>query len=183
MWSFHLWQRFDLTSDFATFHQAWQQIATGNLNPRLTTFAYNYPRYGYPFWQSHLELAMWPLALLWWVSHSSFDLLVVQDLALTGAGLVSLRWGLELVTQHWPERRRGSPILGLALLIVLLINPWIYWTATYDFHFQPIACLFILLAARDLWNGRSRGWWWIAGVLLCGDVASTYVVAVGLSFL
>jgi hypothetical protein len=181
VYSVHIWRRFDLTSDFAAFHQAWQQIATGNLDPRLTTFAYQYPNYGYPFWQSHFELAMWPLALLWYGSHSSLVLLIVQDVALAGAGLVALRWGLELLETHWPPRTRGQTAVGIGLLVVLLVNPWTYWTASFDFHFQPIACLAVLAAGRDLWAGRRRGWCWVAVALLCGDVAATYVLALGIA--
>jgi len=180
--SWHLWHRFDLTSDFATFYQAWSQIASGNLNPHLTIFPYNYPNYGYPFWQSHFELLMWPLALLWWVGQSGFTLLVVQDLALSAACLVALRWGLELIEEYWPAR--GAPVaVAPALLVILVVNPWTYWTAAFDFHFQPIAVLAVLLAGRDFWAGRRRGWWWLAAVLACGDVAATYAVALGLSLL
>jgi hypothetical protein len=183
VYSVHIWRRFDLTSDFATFQQAWEQIATGHFSPYLSTFAYNYPSYGYPFWQSHFELLMWPLALLWYVSSSSLDLLVVQDLVLVGSGLVVLRWGLELAERHWPERTRGAPWVGVGLLVILVVNPWVYWTASYDFHFQPIACFFTLLAGRDIWAGRRRAWWWVAVVLLCGDVAATYIVALGIGAL
>lgn len=48
-WSWHLWTRFDLSSDMATFSQAWQQIGTGHLSPYETTFPWYYPHYGYPF--------------------------------------------------------------------------------------------------------------------------------------
>jgi hypothetical protein len=183
VYSVHIWRRFDLTSDFATFHQAWEQIATGHFSPYLSTFAYNYPSYGYPFWESHFELLMWPLALLWYVSHSSLDLLVVQDLVLVGSGLVALRWGIELAERHWPERTRGAPWVGVGLLALLLVNPWVYWAASYDFHFQPIACCFTLLAGRDIWAGRRRAWFWVAVVLACGDVAATYIVALGIGAL
>ena len=117
MWSGHLWSRFDETSDMGTFSQAWSQIATGHLNPYETTFPYNYPHYGYPFYQSHLELMMWPLAILYFVWPHAIDLLVVQDLAIAGAGLVGLRWALEMldVGRHtfshlaWVLGRRCSP--------------------------------------------------------------------------
>lgn len=154
--SAHLWHRFDLTSDFAAFHQAWSQIASGNLDPRLTIFPYNYPSYGYPFWQSHFELAMWPLALLWWITRTSLALLVVQDLALAGACLVVLRWGLELLDEYWPSRHSAAAVAA-GLMVVLVANPWTYWTAAFDFHFQPIAVLAVLLAGRDFWAGRRRG--------------------------
>ena len=103
--SAYLWDHFDLTADFGQYSQAWQQIATGHLNPYDTTYAWNYPHYGYPFYQGDLELIMWPLSLLYWVSHSAFDLLLVQDAALAGAGLVAYRWVLEHLENHAPNRR------------------------------------------------------------------------------
>jgi hypothetical protein len=180
--SWHMWRRFDLTGDFTSFAQPWEQIAHGHLDPRLTIEAYFYPNYGYPYWQSHLELLMWPLAGLWWVWHSAFDLLVVQDLALAGAGMVAWCWGLDLLEEHWPPVRRLGAVVAATLLLVLLVNPWTYWSAAYDFHFEPIAICFTLLAGRDLWAGRRRGWWWVVVVLACGDVAATYLVALGVTF-
>ena len=91
----------------ATFSQAWQQIGSGHLSPYETTFPWYYPHYGYPFYQSHLELMMWPLALLHAAGASAFSLLVVQDLVLAGSGLVALRWGLELLDRHWPDATFG----------------------------------------------------------------------------
>lgn len=180
VWSWHLWTRFDLTADMATFSQAWQQIATGHLNPYETTFAWHYPHWGYPFYQSHLELMMWPLALLYWVWPHAVDLLVVQDLALAGAGLVAFRWALEHLDAHWPRARRVELPAAIALAL-LLVNPWTYWAASFDFHFQPLAVFFTLLCARDLWQGRRRGWIWAALVLACGDVATTYLIGLGLA--
>jgi hypothetical protein len=181
VWSWHLWTRFDLTSDFGTFSQAWQQIGTGHLNPRETTFAYFYPHYGYPFWQSHFEIVMWPLGLLHVVSSSTFTLLVVQDLVLAGIGLAGLRFGLELLQRQWPTTVRMRTLIGIWLLVVLLASPWVYWTASFDFHLQPIAILFLVLCARDLWNGRRRAWWWAAAVLACGDVAASYLIGLGIA--
>jgi hypothetical protein len=181
IWSWHLWTRYDLTSDFGTFSQAWQQIGTGHLDPRETTFAYFYPHYGYPFWQSHFELMMWPLALLHVVSSSTFTLLVVQDLALAGIGLAGLRFGLELVERQWPRRLGPRTPVALWLLVVLLVSPWVYFAASFDWHFQPIAILLVLLCARDIWTGRRRAWWWAAAVLLCGDVAASYLIGLGIA--
>jgi hypothetical protein len=181
LWSWHLWSHFDLSSDMATFSQAWQQIGTGHLNPYETTFPWNYPHYGYPFYQSHFELLMWPLALLRTVGASAFSLLVVQDLALVGAGLAALRWGLELLERHLPPKGKGPALVGAGLVVLILACPWTYWTASFDFHFQPIATCFVLLAGRDAWAGRRRAWWWVVVVLLCGDVACTYLIALGLA--
>jgi hypothetical protein len=181
VWSWHLWTHFDLTSDFGTFSQAWQQIGTGHLNPRETTFAYFYPHYGYPFWQSHFEIVMWPLGLLHVVSPSTFTLLVVQDVVLAGIGLAGLRFGLELLERQWPTALRKRTLVGIWLLFVLLASPWVYWTGSFDFHLQPIAVLLLVLCARDLWSGRRRAWWWAAGVLACGDVAASYLIGLGIA--
>lgn len=181
-WSWHLWARFDLGADMAAYSQAWQQIATGHLDPYLTTFAYNYPHYGYPFYQSHFELLLWPLAVLYWLWPHAIDLLVVQDAALAGAGLVVYRWGLDHLARHWPLRR-GAVFPGAVLLAVLLLTPWTYWVASFDFHLETVAIFFVALAGRDLWSGRPRGWLWVAGALLCGDVAATYVLGLGVAAL
>ncbi len=180
-WSWHLWTRFDLTSDMATFAQAFEQVGTGHLDPYLTTFAHHYPHYGYPFYQSHLELLLWPLALLYPVFRTAFVLLVVQDVALVGAGALALRWGLEILARRWPPGRRGAPTVGAAAVVLLVASPWTYWSASFDFHFQPLGACFALGAGRDLWAGRRRLWAWVAPVLACGDVAATYVLGLGLA--
>lgn len=179
VWSWYLWSHFDLTNDMATFGQAFSQIGSGHLNPYETNFVYNYPHWGYPFYQSAFELLMWPLALLYTATRSLFTLLVVQDLALVGAGLASLRWGLEYLAGRWPAHRRGAAVVGSGLVVLLLVNPWTYWSASYDFHFETIAALFAILAARDGWQGRRRAWLWLVLLLACGDVAATYGIAVG----
>jgi hypothetical protein len=178
--SIYLWDHFDLTADFGQYSQAWQQIATGHLNPYDTTYAWNYPHYGYPFYQGDLELIMWPLSLLYWVWHSAFDLLLVQDLALVGAGLVGFRWVLEHLENHAPNKRFAL-IVGGCVLAVLVLQPWTYWAASYDYHSEPLATFFLVLAGRDLWSGRRRGWIWVACVLLCGNVATSYIAALGVA--
>jgi hypothetical protein len=180
--SVYLWDHFDLTADFGQYSQAWQQIATGHLDPYDTTYAWYYPHYGYPFYQSDLELIMWPLSLLYWVWPHSIDLLIVQDAALAGAGLVAFRWVLEHLEIHAPNRRFALAVSGF-VLVILVLQPWTYWAASYDYHSEPLATFFLLLAGRDLWSGRRRGWIWVACVLLCGNVATSYVAALGLAAL
>ena len=180
--SVYLWDHFDLTADFGQYSQAWQQIATGHLNPYDTTYAWYYPHFGYPFYQADLELIMWPLSLLYWVYPHAIDLLIVQDLALAGAGLVAYRWVLEHLQNHAPNRRFALVVSG-CVLAVLVVQPWTYWAASYDYHSEPLATLFLVLAGRDLWSGRKRGWIWVACVLLCGNVATSYVAALGVAAL
>ena len=178
--SAYLWRHFDLTADFGQYSQAWQQIATGHLNPYDTTYPWNYPHYGYPFYQADFELIMWPLALLYWVVPSAFDLLVVQDLALAIAGLVAFRWVLEHLKQNM-QNFRLSAVVAVATLAILVLQPWTYWANSYDYHSEPLAVMFTLLAGRDFWSHRRRGWIWTVLVLLCSNVAATYVVALGIA--
>src|SRR3984885_7194545 len=178
----YLWNHYDLTADFGQYSQAWQQIATGHLSPYDTTYPWNYPHYGYPFYQADLELIMWPLALLYWVWPHAIDLLLVQDLALAGAGLVAYRWALEHLQIHAPSRR-FAVVVGGCVLGILVLQPWTYWAASYDYHSEPLATLFIMLAGRDLWTDRRRGWIWVGLALMCGNVAASYVVGLGIAAL
>jgi uncharacterized membrane protein len=201
VYSAHLYSHFDLTLDFAVENQAWSRIAHGDLNPYMTINPHNYPHYGYPFWKDHLELITWPLALLGVVFPSSFTLLVVQDLALAGCTAVIVLFARDVLVaaptsdgamaagagharlSWWAQRweRGWVPALGLGALVIALINPWVYWSASFDFHIEPLATLFALLVARDIWNGRMlRSLWWVVALLLCGNVAGTYLVGVGI---
>jgi uncharacterized membrane protein (DUF485 family) len=186
-YSVHIYRRFDLTTDFAIPNQAWSQIAHGHLNPYSTLNPYYYPHYGYSFWQDHFELIFWPLALLWFLYPHSIDLLLVQDVGLAGSILVATLFLVDLIEQRWAGRRHtreSSRVpVGLAVggLVALVVNPWIYWSASFDFHLEALATLFLLLAARDLWSGRNRrALVWVVLVLLCGNVSATYLFALGI---
>ena len=186
-YSVHVYRRFDLTTDFAIPNQAWSQIAHGHLSPYSTLNPYNYPHYGYPFWQDHFELIFWPLALLWFLYPHSIDLLFVQDVGLAGSVLVATLFLIDLIEVRWahrPRTREASRLpVGLAVggLVALVINPWIYWSASFDFHLEALATLFLLLAARDLWSGRNRrALVWVVLVLTCGNVSATYLFALGI---
>jgi uncharacterized membrane protein len=201
VYSAHLYSHFDLTLDFAVENQAWSRIAHGDLNPYMTINPHNYPHYGYPFWKDHLELITWPLALLGLVFPSSFTLLVVQDLALAGCTAVIVLFTRDVLVaapasdggvaggrghvrpSWWAQRwdRGWVPALGLGALAIALINPWVYWSASFDFHIEPLATLFALLVARDVWKGRVlRSLWWVVALLMCGNVAGTYLVGIGI---
>ena len=191
-YSVHIYRHFDLTIDFAIFNQAWSLIAHGHLSPYSTLNPYNYPHYGYPYWSDHFELIMWPMSLLWFLYPHSIDLLFVQDLATAGSTLVAFLFVLDLLEAQAARttrvtRRIVGPVtvgnlLALSALVLLVINPWVYWSASFDFHLEAVATLFLLLAARDIWNGRRRrSLWWIVGVLLCGNVAATYLAGLGIS--
>ncbi len=170
--SVRLYDRYNMTRDFAIYHQSWWLIAHGHLNPFDSVD-------GFPFIKSHFELIIWPLSLLYWVHHSGVTLLWVQDLALVGSEIVAFGWARDALRRH---EGRGLPVVAAlgALVVVLVITPGFYATAWDDFHSQSLATLFALLAARDLYNGKvPRAALWVGLTLLCGDVAGTYVIGLG----
>ena len=174
IWSLILYQRFSLTLDFAQYQQAWYLIAHGQLNPYDTMGRFL-------FWQNHAEFVMWPLALLYWVWPHGVTLLWLQDTAVVGAELVAFTWLCEIVRARCPE---GAGVwLAASGAVLLAINPWTWWAVSFDFHAESLAVLFTILLARDLAAHRRRAWFWLAGVLLCGDVAGTYVAGLGLGLL
>src|SRR5665213_2464401 len=126
---------------------------------------------------------MWPLALLSLIDPHPIMLLWVQDVTVVLTELVAFTWILRFI-----ERQTGrmSPaagrLLAVGAAVVLVVNPWVYDTVAYDFHFEPIAALFCVLVAFDLWGGRTRRmWWWVALALLSHVLAGTYLVGIGLS--
>ena len=170
-WSLLLYRRFALTPDFAQYQQAWYLIAHGNLNPYDTVG-------NFAFWQNHGEFIMWPLALLYWISPGGVGLLWMQDAGVVGAELVAFLWACELAQKYRPGR--DAAWLAAAGLVLLVINPWSWWSVSFDFHAECLAVLFIALLAWDLANGRRRAWLWLPLLVACGDVAGTYIFGLGL---
>jgi len=170
-----LYDHFDLTGDFSVYAQAFYLIAHGHLGAPMTVIG------PFGFAKNHLELAMWPLSLLYWLHPSAVDLKWVQETAQVGAELVCFRWVLDVLERH-DERRLPRAALALGFVTLLLVNPGFYLADWFDFHFQALATFFLVLAARDLYNGRRRrALVWIVLTLLNGDVAATYVVALGVT--
>lgn len=172
VWSTILYRRFSLTYDFGMYHQGWYLIAHGNLDPYNTLQRL-------PFWQDHCEFLMWPLALLYWLWPHGVTLLWVQDACVVGVEAVAFTWMCELAGRQRQER--DSQWLASVGLVLLVANPWTWWTITQDFHMEPLEVLFAALLAWDLANGRRRAWVWVTPLLACGDVASTYLIGVGLA--
>ncbi|HEX4220700.1 MAG TPA: DUF2079 domain-containing protein [Acidimicrobiales bacterium] len=170
-----LYARWDVTNDFALYSQAWYLIAHGHLNPYSTVDQL-------PFWKNHFELIMWPMSLVYWIHSSPVDLKWLQELAAVASEAVAFRWVLDALGRH----RRSIPAAPVALgfVVVLVVNPYFYQADWFDFHFQAFATLFLVLAARDLYNGRNRrALIWAAIMLLTGDVAATYAIGLGVAAL
>ncbi len=168
------YHRMTLGVDFGIFNQAWTLIGRGDLHPDSSLL-------NAPYLRSHFELLMWPLALLYPLVHSSIVLLLVQAAALAGTGAVVLVWVRALLRSTSVGDRWAAAVLA-GTVGLLLVNPVLYSTATEDFHFEPLATCFVVLAAFDLWSGRTRRLWvWVGLCLLCGDVGGVYVVGLGVT--
>ncbi|MHB8324913.1 MAG: DUF2079 domain-containing protein [Candidatus Dormibacteria bacterium] len=173
LWSTLLWQRFALTSDYSAYHQAWWLIAHGQLDPFSTIL-------GLPFWQNDFELFMWLLAPIGVVLSHGPVLLWLQDVCLVGAEMVAWRWMYEVTATRpvW----QGRVLAGVGL-VLLLANPWAWWSISFDFHMEFVAAPFALLAAYDLAHERRRAWLWVVLTLLCGDAEATWVAGLGIGAL
>ena len=167
------YDRFNLTSDFAAYSQAWSAIGHGHLDPHDTVL-------GLRFWRNDLELLMWPLALFYRVDPHTVTLVWLQVLAIVGGELVVVAWAREAVTTNRSLRRDAPWLLGLVTVLVL-ITPWSWFTIGFDFHFEPFAVLFGLLAGRDLWAGRYRRLvlWVPLTLVSCAAPGALLVIAIG----
>ena len=169
-----LYRHHFLGEDFATYNQAWSLIGTGHLDPFDTV-------YGFPFVKADFELILWPLALLHTVLPSPLTLLWIQDAAVAGTGLVVYRWIVDYLEE---KALRWAIAAGVAavVLAVIVVDPAAYQTLLFDFHMEPLTALFLVLAGRDLWRGRTRrAWVWVALTLLCGSFAAVTLIGLGIS--
>jgi hypothetical protein len=170
-WSAIVYNHYALTFDYAVYHQGWYQIAHGNLDP------YDSPQQC-AFWQIHGELIFWPLAPLYWVWPHDLMLLWVQDFGVVVAEAVAFTWICEMAGKR---RADGHAALFAGVGLVLLVaNPWVWQVVAWDYHTEPVLVAFLMPLIRDLANNRRRAWAWVPPLLLCGDVAATYLIGVGL---
>jgi len=170
------YHRYALSVGFGTYTQAWTAIAHGHLDPYSTLI-------GKPFWRNDSEFMVWPLSVLYHVYPHPVDLLWVQDVAVVLTEVVTFGWVLEVVARRdRPLPGRAGPALALGALVALLADPFAYQTIAYDFHSEVLSALFVVLAGRALWSGRTRQlWWWVPLALATSGLAGLYVVGVGVS--
>ena len=171
-----LYRRYDLTQDYAQYAQAWYAIAHGHLNPWDSV-------HHFAFWTNDGELVLWPLALLYLVFPHAIDLLLVQDLAVVATELVVFWWIIDVLEQARPRLSvRTASLVVVAVVVVLMADPWAYQTIAFDFHTHPLAAFFVVLAGRALWSNHRRHLvWWVLGALMCNALAGLWVAAVGVS--
>ena len=175
LWSSLLYSRWGNTWDFALRYQGWWGIAHGNLNPYLTA-AHHY------FWQDHFELINWPLAPISRVWPGALWSSWIQDAMVVGGEAGAMLLVADAVKRpNWPDRLPGWMAVAL-VMVMLLANPWIYGAVSFDVHYQSVgAACFALLALREMIRGSMRLLiLWVVLCLACGDIAGTYLAAVGL---
>jgi hypothetical protein len=176
VWSWTLVHRSSMTWDFSIYQQAAWLIGHGHLDPFSSLLRK-------PFWKNDGEFIIWPLALLVRVGPHLVTLPWLQDIALVGGEVIALLWMCDIASRH--EQRTGSSRMAVALVglgIVLMVgNPWLMWTISFDVHMEPFITLFTLAAARDLYRGRRRAFVWVGCGLLCGSVGAGYLGAMGIS--
>jgi hypothetical protein len=171
VWSAVLYDHSALTWDFATYNQPWFLIAHGNLDPYSTISRI-------PFWQNDAEFMIWVLAPVYWLARSGLALLWLQDLSVWGAGVVIFGWICEVAEQRCG--RRDAVVLASLGLLLLVANPWTWWTVSFDVHEEALVIVFVALLARDMACGRRRACAWVVPLLLGGAPTSSYVIGIGL---
>ncbi len=167
LWSLLEANRAVQTGDIIGFYRAWYLISHGVLNPS-------------GWWQAQAIFIMWPLAVFGLIWPHLVTLLLIQDAAIVGAEAVAFYWITDII-----RTRRGTPFCALSIvgLMLLVLDPWIYWSASWDYHSEALGTLFAVLAARELFRGRKRGWIWSGLTLLSGLVPATYIAGIGLGML
>lgn len=154
-------------NDFSGFYRLWYLVSQGTLDPSSG-------------FSSQAVLIEWPLAILGLLWPHPITLLVVQDFAIVGAETVAFLWICELLAARDDTPATAYSLTGLALLV---LDPWIYWSASWDYHSEPLGTLFAVLAARDLFRGRRIAVLWCVLTLTCGLVPATYLVGIGIALL
>jgi uncharacterized membrane protein len=175
--SVYQYSRFGQGVDFATSNQATFLIAHGHLDPYITT-------HRYPYLDDHFGLLLYPIALLYVVYPHGVLLLWLQDLASVGAELVTILWIADIVARKANSERRNiaGPAIVLGAVVLLVADPWFYTSILFDFHLNAFAALFLVLSARDAWNGKmARAGVFACLLLLTGDTGGLYLAGLGLS--
>jgi hypothetical protein len=168
------WNRYSLGTDFMQYFQAFWLFGHGHVNP-YDTFSSS------SFYRVTATFIMLPLGLLWPITHSSFSLLAVQDVALAGCTVVGGMWIVELVESRLPERPIAQIAIVTGLVAAVAMNPYAFEAGMFDFHPEPIGALFLLLTARALWRGHPRSpFVWAALTISAGSIATIELIGLGL---
>jgi hypothetical protein len=168
----------ELSQDFYLFEQARYLIAHGVFDPYSTGR-------GFYYWQNHGEFIMWPLAYISRVTvNSGFFFLLLQAVCTAATTCVGSLWLIEAWERRQQTWTPPAVLVSLTCIALMLLNPWVYLADSFDFHFQAVDALLLIFSARAIDRARWRPLLVYVPLLLgTGDVAGTYVVALGVSAL
>ena len=170
-------RHYALTNDFGEIYQAYHQISHGDWNPENTLDVL--PK----FWTGHAELYLWVLAPIAYLFPSPLALQFIQDIFGLSACIVAWRWMQSMLYGPVPPLAHRRAFAACSLL-VLVLNPWIYWTYGFDIHSESISIAFVVGAAYAFYLRRT---WLAFGLALCvlleGDVTATHLVGLGVTLL
>jgi hypothetical protein len=173
-WSVVLVNHYALTSDFSAYNQATYLIAHGHLDPYSSSFRF-------PFWQNDGEFIFWPLAAIERIWPHLVTLKWLQDIAVVSAEAIAFGWICEIAAVRAAETgtvRLPVALVGLGALM-LISDPWLVWTVSFDAHPEAFGAPFLIAAARDVYRGRRTTWLWAIATIGCGAVSASYLAALG----
>jgi hypothetical protein len=169
----HEWRSYELTLDFANSYQAFWLLGHGHLDPFSTIYRASY-------FHNEGGFALWPLALLWPLTHSSFTLVAVSDVAIAACTMIGGIFAAEVVAQALPGRWIWQVLIVGGTLALLCFDPFALEAALFQFHLEPITALALLLAVRALWRrDRLAPFVYCAIALSTGTLASLLVIGLG----
>ena len=178
-WSWHELDSANLSLDFAINYQPWYLIAHGNLAPRSTPFG------TFLFLRNDGELIVYLLAPLYWLfPNHQLGYLWLQDLAIVGVSAVCLRIVAERVPWLTTSRPRDQLVAAVArvlAVLVLVANPFVYWTASFDIHMESFGALFMVLLLRAALRRQRSAALWAVLTATCGTVSLLYLVGIGIA--
>lgn len=106
-------------------------------------------------------------------------MLWVQDVATVACELVVFAWIYGRLSE---SRTKNASAYSYVTVLLLLANPWIYWVNSWDFHFETVGIVFVLLSGKTLNSAPNskRLWIYVVLALASGDVTATYLFALAL---
>jgi len=179
--SWHRWDTFQMSHDFAAYWQAVQRIGeTRNANPWDSVFGYRALANNGEVLLDGLGWFVYP-----WCPHP-WMLLGIQDAALVGTSLIAKAWMQTLfreairVHPDWSLAQANGWATGA--LAVIVSNPWWMITVGFDFHPESILACSILGASYALYRRRLGALLgWSALTLSGGSIGILLLLGLGMA--
>lgn len=168
--------RFALSDDYTWYYQHYTLFGRGDWIPHITACA--------NLLCGHFDVLLWPLSLFSFAIKTPAIWKIIQALSASGAQFVAFLWACDIIDDVQGELPIGKIALKRCALALALINPWVIEACGFDYHDWAIAGLLLVSAGRSFYKlNRFAGWTFAGLTILAGDLAATYVAALGLSLL